>query len=54
MEKVHTYYKYYLKNWRFIFICILPAVSLLYTFDFIFELLFHQDFYLSNLISAII
>ncbi|MBJ8054438.1 hypothetical protein ACQVTS_16595 [Bacillus mycoides] len=54
MEKVHTYYKHYLKNWRFIFICILPAVALLYTFDVIFELLFHQDFYLSNLISAII
>lgn len=36
------------------FICILPAVALLYTFDVIFELLFHQDFYLSNLISAII
>ncbi|MEB8932914.1 hypothetical protein P4H03_29290 [Bacillus cereus] len=54
MEKVHTYYKYYLKNWRFIFICILPAIALFITFYVIFELLFHQNFYLSNLISAII
>ncbi|KXY44870.1 hypothetical protein AT265_08285, partial [Bacillus cereus] len=38
----------------FIFICILPAVALLYTFDVIFELLIHQNFYLSNLIIAII
>ncbi|KXI70772.1 UNVERIFIED_CONTAM: hypothetical protein ACS92_08555, partial [Bacillus cereus] len=48
MEKVLTNYKHYLKNWRFIFICILPAVALLYTLDVIFELLFHQNFYLSN------
>ncbi|MEK4498534.1 MULTISPECIES: hypothetical protein [Bacillus] len=54
MEKVLTNYKYYLKNWRFIFICILPAVALLYTLDVIFELLFHQNFYLSNLIIAVI
>ncbi|MGE7881711.1 hypothetical protein [Bacillus sp. NPDC094077] len=54
MEKVLTNYKHYLKNWRFIFICILPTIALLYTFDVIFELLFHQDFYLANLISAII
>ncbi|AXY09734.1 hypothetical protein CUC43_24520 [Bacillus thuringiensis LM1212] len=54
MEKVFTTYKRYLKNWRFIFICILPAIALLYAFDVIFELLFHQDFYLSNLIFAII
>ncbi|CAH2465217.1 MULTISPECIES: hypothetical protein [Bacillus] len=54
MAKVLTNYKHYLKNWRFIFICILPAVALLYTFDVIFELLFHQNFYLSNLIVAII
>ncbi|MBG9839374.1 hypothetical protein CN272_16475 [Bacillus anthracis] len=54
MEKVLTNYKYYLKNWRFIFICILPAVALLYTIDVIFELLFHQNFYLSNLIIAVI
>ncbi|KXY73845.1 hypothetical protein AT270_21745, partial [Bacillus cereus] len=53
-EKVLTNYKYYLKNWRFIFICILPAVALLYTIDVIFELLFHQNFYLSNLIIAVI
>ncbi|GMR66513.1 hypothetical protein OCF10_03860 [Bacillus cereus] len=54
MEKVLTTYKHYLKNWRFIFICILPAVAFLYTLDVIFELLFHQNFYLSNLIIAII
>ncbi|QWG63893.1 hypothetical protein [Bacillus mycoides] len=55
MAKVLTNYKHYLKkNWRFIFICILPAVALLYTFDVIFELLCHQNFYLSNLIIAII
>ncbi|MGE7886804.1 hypothetical protein ACQKN7_05160 [Bacillus cereus] len=54
MEKVLTNSKRYLKNWRFIFICILPAVALLVTFDVIFELLFHQDFYLSNLVFAII
>lgn len=54
MEKVIINYKHYLKNWRFIFICILPAIALLYIFYVIFELLFHQDFYLSNLISAII
>ncbi|QWI16932.1 hypothetical protein EXW48_13485 [Bacillus wiedmannii] len=54
MEKVFTNYKSYLKNWRFIFICILPAIALLYVFDVIFELLFHPDFYLSNLIFAII
>ncbi|MGR5914123.1 hypothetical protein ACT7DA_15105 [Bacillus pacificus] len=47
-------YKHYLKNWRFIFICILPTIAFLYAFDVIFELLFHQDFYLSNLIFAII
>ncbi|PGB02827.1 hypothetical protein COL98_29250, partial [Bacillus toyonensis] len=35
-------------------ICILPAFALLYTFDVIFELLIHQNFYLSNLIIAII
>ena len=54
MEKILTNYKHHLKNWRFIFICILPAVALLYTFDVIFELLFHQNFYLSNLIIAVI
>ncbi|KPU57492.1 hypothetical protein [Bacillus wiedmannii] len=54
MEKAITTYKHYLKNWRFIFICILPTIALLYVFDVIFELLFHQDFYLSNLIFAII
>ena len=54
MDKVLTNYKHYLKNWRFIFICILPAIALFVTFYVIFELLFHQDFYLSNLISAII
>ncbi|MGG0301686.1 hypothetical protein ABEY59_26010 [Bacillus albus] len=54
MERVFTTYKHYLKNWRFIFICILPTIALLYVFDVIFELLFHQDFYLSNLIFAII
>ncbi|MDG1565270.1 hypothetical protein [Bacillus toyonensis] len=54
MEKVLTNYKHYLKNWRFIYICILPAFALLYTFDVIFELLIHQNFYLSNLIIAII
>ncbi|PFQ44597.1 hypothetical protein COK05_18140 [Bacillus cereus] len=54
MEKVLTNSKRYLKNWRFIFICILPAVALLVTSDVIFELLFHQDFYLSNLVFAII
>ncbi|WP_368906521.1 hypothetical protein [Bacillus wiedmannii] len=54
MGKVFTNYKHYLKNWRFIFICILPTIALLYVFDVIFELLFHQDFYLSNLIFAII
>ncbi|PGX44579.1 hypothetical protein COE29_27970, partial [Bacillus cereus] len=54
MEKVLTNYKHYLKNWRFIFICILPAIALFITFYVIFELLFHQNFYLSNLISAII
>ncbi|WP_142347136.1 hypothetical protein, partial [Bacillus thuringiensis] len=47
-------YRHYLKNWRFIFICILPVIALFVTFYVIFELLFHQDFYLSNLISAII
>ncbi|MED3382030.1 hypothetical protein P4446_23070, partial [Bacillus tropicus] len=52
-EKVLTNYKHYLKNWRFIFICILPAVALLYIHD-AFELLFHQNFYLSNLIIAVI
>ncbi|MCU5707857.1 hypothetical protein OCF67_27400 [Bacillus wiedmannii] len=54
MEKAITTYKHYLKNWRFIFICILPTIALLYVFDVIFELLFHQDFYFSNLIFAII
>ncbi|MFU2029119.1 hypothetical protein CN582_05165 [Bacillus wiedmannii] len=54
MEKAITTYKHYLKNWRFIFICILPTIAILYVFDVIFELLFHQDFYLSNLIFAII
>ena len=54
MDKVLTNYKHYLKNWRFIFICILPTIALFVTFYVIFELLFHQDFYLSNLISAII
>lgn len=54
MEKVLTNYKHYLKNWRFIFICILPAVALLYILDVTFELLFHQNFYLSNLIIAVI
>ncbi|EJP90761.1 MULTISPECIES: hypothetical protein [Bacillus] len=54
MEKVLTNYRHYLKNWRFIFICILPVIALFVTFYVIFELLFHQDFYLSNLISAII
>ncbi|PHF05365.1 hypothetical protein COF84_30775 [Bacillus wiedmannii] len=54
MEQAITTYKHYLKNWRFIFICILPTIALLYVFDVIFELLFHQDFYLSNLIFAII
>ncbi|MDP7989309.1 hypothetical protein Q9B79_05770 [Bacillus sp. MHSD_36] len=54
MEKVFPNYKQYLKNWRFIFICILPTIAFLYAFDVIFELLFHQDFYLSNLIFAII
>lgn len=54
MEKAITTYKHYLKNWRFIFICILPTIALLYVFDVIFELLFHQDFYLSNLIFSII
>ncbi|KMQ00388.1 hypothetical protein ACWOMK_21105 [Bacillus thuringiensis] len=54
MEKVFTNYKYYLKNWRFIFICILPAAALVYTLDVTFELLFHQNFYLSNLIIAVI
>ncbi|EJR98622.1 hypothetical protein [Bacillus cereus] len=54
MDKVLTNYKHYLKNWRFIFICILPAIALFVTFDVIFELLFHQNFYLSNLIFAII
>ncbi|EJR54881.1 MULTISPECIES: hypothetical protein [Bacillus] len=54
MEKVLINYKQYLKNWRYLFICILPVIGLLYTFDVIFELLFHQEFYLSNLISAII
>lgn len=42
------------KNWRYIFICILPTISLFYIFDVTFELLYHQDFYLSNLISAVI
>ncbi|PGK33974.1 hypothetical protein CN907_24280 [Bacillus anthracis] len=54
MEKVFTTYKHYLKNWRFILICILPTIAFLYAFDVILELLFHQDFYLSNLIFAII
>ncbi|MED0963874.1 hypothetical protein [Bacillus paramycoides] len=54
MEKVLINYKQYLKNWRYLFICIFPVISLLYTFNVIFELLFHQEFYLSNLISAII
>ncbi|MES5866456.1 hypothetical protein [Bacillus cereus group sp. RP32] len=54
MEKAITTYKHYLKNWRFLFICILPTIALLYVFDVIFELLFHQNFYLSNLIFAII
>ncbi|HDR7551674.1 hypothetical protein AB1I92_09390 [Bacillus mobilis] len=54
MDKLFTTYKHYLKNWRFIFICILPTIAFLYTFDVIFELLFHQNFYLSNLIFAII
>lgn len=54
MEKVFTNYKHYLKNWRFLFICILPTIALLYVFDVIFELLFYQNFYLSNLIFAII
>ncbi|UOB81465.1 hypothetical protein MQW34_13295 [Bacillus sp. ZJS3] len=54
MEKVLINYKHYLRNWRFIFICILPAVALLYTLDVTFELLFHQNFYLSNLIIAVI
>ncbi|MED3126576.1 hypothetical protein [Bacillus wiedmannii] len=54
MEQAITTYKHYLKNWRFIFICILPTIALLYVLDVIFELLFHQDFYLSNLIFAII
>lgn len=54
MDKVLTNYKHYLKNWRFIFICILPAIALFVTSDVIFELLFHQNFYLSNLIFAII
>ncbi|MFM2564817.1 hypothetical protein ACJTM1_18985 [Bacillus sp. GX] len=54
MKKVFTNYKQYLKNWRFIFICILPNIAFLYAFDVIFELLLHQDFYLSNLIFAII
>ncbi|KXI55829.1 hypothetical protein ACS95_01060, partial [Bacillus cereus] len=35
-------------------ICILPTIAFLYVFDVIFELIFHQDFYLSNLIFAII
>ena len=54
MEKVFPNYKHYLKNWRFIFICILPTIAFLFAFDVIFELIFHQDFYLSNLIFAII
>ncbi|MDR4984521.1 hypothetical protein CN491_04805 [Bacillus cereus] len=54
MMKTLTNYKYLLKNWRYIFICILPTISLFYIFDVIFELLYHQDFYLSNLISAVI
>lgn len=54
MEKVFPNYKQYLKNWRFIFICTLPTIAFLYAFDVIFELLLHQDFYLSNLIFAII
>lgn len=54
MEKVFPNYKHYLKNWRFIFICILPTTAFLFAFDVIFELIFHQDFYLSNLIFAII
>ena len=47
-------YKYLLKNWRYIFICILPTISLFYIFDVTFELLYHQDFYLSNLLFAVI
>ncbi|EDZ59255.1 hypothetical protein ACTFOJ_02560 [Bacillus cereus group sp. MYBK77-1] len=54
MEKVFPNYKHYLKNWRFIFIFILPTIAFLFAFDVIFELIFHQDFYLSNLIFAII
>ncbi|PFD42021.1 hypothetical protein CN285_11095 [Bacillus cereus] len=54
MEKVLINYKQYLKNWRYLFIFIFPVIGLLYTFDVIFELLFRQEFYLSNLISAII
>ncbi|MGM2680189.1 hypothetical protein [Bacillus cereus group sp. BceL012] len=54
MEKVFPNYKHYLKNWRFTFICILPTIAFLFAFDVIFELIFHQDFYLSNLIFAII
>lgn len=54
MDRILTNYKRHLKNWRFIFICILPAISLLYTFDVIYELLFYQNFYLSNLMFAII
>ena len=47
-------YKYLLKNWRYLFICILPTISLFYIFDVTFELLYHQDFYLSNLLFAVI
>lgn len=47
-------YKYLLKNWRYLFICILPTISLFYIFDVTFELLYHQNFYLSNLICAVI
>lgn len=53
MEKVLTNYKHYLKLEIYI-CCILPAIALFVTFYVIFELLFHQNFYLSNLISAII
>lgn len=41
MDKVFINYKYYLKNWRFIFICILFVIVLFVIFDVIFELLFY-------------
>ena len=53
MEKVFPNYKHYLKIgdlYLFVYYLLSPFIC----FDVIFELIFHQDFYLSNLIFAII